>query len=237
MTDLAAAAGPIGALSDDLRRRMYLFIRAARRPVSRDEAAAEVGISRKLAAFHLDKLVELGLLVAQYGRPPGRSATLAGRSAKMYEPSDIELDVSVPQRRYDRAGKMLVEAIDQAGPAESPRDAAVRIAEQHGTCLGERVRQEKGLRPLGAERTLATASKVLEDEGYEPYPAGPDAVALRNCPFHDLASDAPDLVCNMNRSFIEGLVRGLGNESVDALLTPRPGECCVTLSAKQKETR
>nr|WP_221464375.1 hypothetical protein [Actinophytocola algeriensis] len=31
---------------------MYTFIRTASRPVTRDEAAAAVGISRKLAAFH-----------------------------------------------------------------------------------------------------------------------------------------------------------------------------------------
>ena len=58
-------------LADDLRRRMYEFIRRADGPVSRDEAAAAVGISRKLAAFHLDKLVDAGLLEARLrpGRP------------------------------------------------------------------------------------------------------------------------------------------------------------------------
>ena len=35
--------------------------------MSREEAAAHVGISRKLAAFHLDRLVEAGLLVARPG--------------------------------------------------------------------------------------------------------------------------------------------------------------------------
>jgi len=34
-----------GALADDLRRRLYLFIRDRRRPVGRDEAAQAVGIS------------------------------------------------------------------------------------------------------------------------------------------------------------------------------------------------
>ncbi|MEA2475888.1 MAG: hypothetical protein QOC87_87, partial [Actinomycetota bacterium] len=58
----------------------------------------------------------------------------------------------------------------------------------------------------------------------------------RNCPFHDLAETQPDLVCNVNRSFIQGLLRGLGNETLDAHLTPKPGECCVTLSAV-KENR
>jgi predicted ArsR family transcriptional regulator len=64
-TDTSArdpAIRAVAALDDELRRGMYAFIRKARRPVTREEAAASVGISRKLAAFHLDKLVEVGLL-------------------------------------------------------------------------------------------------------------------------------------------------------------------------------
>jgi len=44
-----SAANPairaVAALDDGLRRGMYAFIRRVRRPVTRDEAAAEVGIS------------------------------------------------------------------------------------------------------------------------------------------------------------------------------------------------
>src|ERR671919_1152492 len=109
--DLGLAAGSIGALEDDIRRALYLFARRHGRPVSREEAAAAVGISRKLAAFHLDKLVGRGLLTAHYARPPGRSGPGAGRSAKFYEPADLEIDVSIPERRYDLAGHLLLSAI------------------------------------------------------------------------------------------------------------------------------
>jgi predicted ArsR family transcriptional regulator len=80
--------GAISALDDDLRRSMYLFIRGNGRPASREEVADAVGVSRKLAAFHLDKLVDRGLLVATYARPPGRTGRGAGRSAKYYGLSD-----------------------------------------------------------------------------------------------------------------------------------------------------
>src|ERR687894_219788 len=106
--DLRTVATALGALQDDVRRRMYLFIRAAGRSVSRDEAAREVGISRKLAAFHLDKLVDRGLLEADYARPAGRGGPGAGRPAKVYEPSSLELVASIPERRYDLAGGILV---------------------------------------------------------------------------------------------------------------------------------
>jgi predicted ArsR family transcriptional regulator len=52
-------------------------------PVSREEAAA-VGISRPLAAYHLDKLVDDGLLEARYQRRSDRRGPGAGRPAKHY---------------------------------------------------------------------------------------------------------------------------------------------------------
>ncbi|MEA2461889.1 MAG: hypothetical protein QOH90_2066, partial [Actinomycetota bacterium] len=87
MGDLERGIEAAGALADGLRRRMYLFIRAQGRPVGREEAAGAVGISAKLAAFHLDKLVERGLLTAQYARLAGRTGPGAGRPSKLYEPA------------------------------------------------------------------------------------------------------------------------------------------------------
>ena len=65
----------IAVLADDLRRRMYEFIRRADGPVTRDEAAAAVGISRKLAAFHLDKraLTLACETLERYGFEPARA--------------------------------------------------------------------------------------------------------------------------------------------------------------------
>src|SRR5918995_3572429 len=99
-------AEALGALEDDLRRELYLHVRRAGRPVTRDEAAAATGISRKLAAFHLDKLVDRGLLTSSYARPPGRGGRGAGRTAKYYEPSDRRIDVTIPERRYDQLSEV-----------------------------------------------------------------------------------------------------------------------------------
>ena len=119
---------PLAALDNELRKRIYEFAREQGRPVTRDDVARKVGISRRLAAFHLDTLLEHGLLRAHYARPPGRSGPGAGRSSKMYEPSDIEIDVSIPERRYDLAGQLLVDAVQGSAPGESPHDAVLRVA-------------------------------------------------------------------------------------------------------------
>jgi predicted ArsR family transcriptional regulator len=219
----------VGVLEDELRRQLYRIVRRAGQALSRDDVAGQAGISRRLAAFHLDKLTERGLLRAHYARPPGRSGPGAGRSAKYYEPSDLEVDVSIPQRRYDLAGRLLIRAITSASPHETASAAAARVAREAGADLGGRVRQEKRLRHPGAERALTTAAHVLEEHGFEPYRPGRNRVALRNCPFRELATEAPEVMCRMNQAFVEGLLRGLGNDTVRAARESTPGDCCVTL--------
>jgi predicted ArsR family transcriptional regulator len=229
--ELEKGIAPLAALEDELPRRIYLFIRRAGRPLSREDVAEEVGISRRLAAFHLERLLERGLLKASYARPPGRSGPGAGRSAKYYEPSDLRVEVSLPQRHYDLAGRLLLSALKEQAPGEKPAKAARRTAREKGLEVGDEVRRARSLRPPGPERTLAVARDVLEDLGFEPYADNRNEVTLRNCPFHDLAKEAPDLMCDMNQAFIDGLLRGLGNKSVESVLTCKPGDCCVTLRA------
>ncbi|MEA2506091.1 MAG: hypothetical protein QOH48_709 [Actinomycetota bacterium] len=209
----------IGALRDGPRRRLYLFIREQTHPVSREEAAGAVGISHKLAAFHLDKLVETGLLAASYGHPEGRPPSRAGRSSKLYEPSDLTVEVSVPERRYDLLADALAEAVTSGG-AEA---VACAIAERRGVALGR-------LAPVPQTGSVvAAAVKALSQHGFEPA-TGPGAeIYLRNCPFRDVARGSPALVCQMNLAFVRGVLDGLGGTGVEARLDHGPSRCCVTL--------
>ncbi|MGH2554884.1 MAG: helix-turn-helix domain-containing protein, partial [Actinomycetota bacterium] len=63
----------IAPLGDPVRRRLYIYVVSQSGEVGRDEAAQAVGITRPAAAFHLEKLVESGLLEADYRRLSGRS--------------------------------------------------------------------------------------------------------------------------------------------------------------------
>jgi predicted ArsR family transcriptional regulator len=227
----------VATLNDPLRRRLFEHVRNAGRPVSRDEAAEASGISRNLAAFHLDKLVERGLLVAGYARPPGRSGPGAGRPAKVYEPASVEVDVSIPERHYDVIGKLLVDSVLAQDERQDRVEVATDVAADAGRAIGEEVRSELRMRPPGTERTLATAAEVLRARGYEPYTGEGGEVRLRSCPFHRVARHAPELVCRMNRAFIEGIIRGIGNSSVEAALEPMPGQCCVVLRRPGREAR
>ncbi|MEV7815196.1 helix-turn-helix domain-containing protein [Streptomyces flaveolus] len=221
------AIDSVSVLSEDSRRRMFTFIRRARRAVTRDEAAASVGISRKLAAFHLDKLVDAGLLRARYETPGG--VRKVGRQPKVYEPADAQITVSIPDRRHELLADLLLDAVLTEGADENAAQAAMRTAEHRGRRLGEAARDETRPGRLGPERGLTACERLLDQYGYEPVRDTPTRLRLRNCPFHPLAAKAPELVCGMNQAFLSGYLSGLEVNGVQAVLAPEPGECCVRL--------
>jgi predicted ArsR family transcriptional regulator len=224
----------VAALADDLRQGMYAYVRRARRPVTRDEAAGAVGISRKLAAFHLDKLVDAGLLRAHF--EAGNGVRKVGRAPKLYEPTDSDIRVSIPDRRHELLAELLVDAVLAAGD-EDVRDAVVRVARTRGEQLGASERAERRPGRLGAERALTLAEGVLARHGFEPRRESSTCVRLHNCPFHPLAAGAPELVCGLNHAYLSGILGGLEASGVEAVLVPRPGECCVELRSTRDQAR
>jgi predicted ArsR family transcriptional regulator len=224
----AGAIQAVATLGEDPRRRLYTFARAARRPVSRDEAAEAVGISRKLAAFHLDKLVDAGLL-----RPSGAAGVRrVGRPRKVYEPADAVVQVSIPARRHEVLAEILAQAVVDEGAHGSAKAAASRAAYERGLTAGVDVRERVRPGRIGAERALALTQEVLSQYGFEPDRCEVGCIRLRNCPFHPLAQKMPELVCQLNLAFMQGLIEGLQASKVDAVLAPTAGECCVELRGR-----
>jgi predicted ArsR family transcriptional regulator len=218
---LAALSG----LGDPVRRRLYEFVAQRAEPVGRDEAAAATGIGRPLAAYHLDKLVELGLLTATYPRPPGRRGPGAGRPAKRYARSAGEFVASVPPREYELAAHLLVAAV-AADPDGACREALAAAAGQLG--------RELAPHPATGEQDARDAiESVLRAHGFQPWQDSAGDVRLRNCPFHKLAARHPGLVCGMNLALIQGLAEGLAPGALRPVLDPRPGSCCVTIHTSQ----
>lgn len=225
-------AAALTALQDPVRGRLYAFVRRQSHPVTREQAAVAVGISHKLAAFHLDKLVTVGLLTADTAAPPRRRGP--GRAPKAYTFAPGEWQLSVPPRRYPMLAEILTAAVTEAG--EPARAAAERVAADTGRRLGQRLRADRRLGRLGPERALTVTTEVLEDAGYEPDREA-SAVTLRNCPFAQLAARSPELVCRLNRDLIGGLLDGLGaSPPLHATLLPAPTRCCVQVSATAPAT-
>lgn len=231
-TDEQGHRTPLDALSvltERSRRRMFSFIRSERRAVTREEAAVSMGISRKLAAFHLEKLVEAGLLRARY--EASGDVRKVGRRPKVYECTEALISVSIPERSHELLADLLLDAVLDQGDGESAEAAAVRTARERGVALGGEARVVTRPGRLGSERGLTACAQMLDNHGFEPVRETSDEVRLRNCPFHPLAAKAPGLVCAMNQAFIAGYLEGLEVSRVEAVLEPVSGACCVRLTA------
>lgn len=228
MSDVEAVA----VLADAVRRGLYGFVGRARRPVTREEAAADAGISVKLAAFHLDKLVAAGLLRSGYGEAGARPRV--GRRPKVYERAGTDLRVSIPERRPDVLAEILVDAVADQQPGEDAQVAALRTARTRGEEIGTAVRAGSTAGRLGPERSVTLTRSVLERYGFEPDRPAPTELRLLNCPFHPLAARSPELVCGINHAFMCGLLTGLRTGGVQAVLAPHPDRCCVEVRAEPR---
>jgi predicted ArsR family transcriptional regulator len=211
--DLASLNG-LSHLDDPLRRQLYEYVTESDGPVSREQAAAAASIGRTLAAYHLDKLAEAGLLTISYQRPAGRGGPGAGRPAKLYTRATQEMSVSVPPRDYELLAKLLVASVEQDG------SGAVRAAVNAAAAeAGRRAGGQTGGNVLGALRNC----------GYLPRATDDGRITLRNCPFHTVAQDHRDVVCGLNLRLVQGVITGCGDPHARAELEPHPDRCCVVV--------
>jgi predicted ArsR family transcriptional regulator len=210
----------LGALADPVRRALYRFIADQPGSVSREQAADGIDVPRHTAKFHLDRLVDEGLLVTEFKRLTGRTGPGAGRPAKLYRRSPEEVAVSLPSRRYDLAGDVLADAVERS-LGGTAMDVAIREA---ATDAGTRAAEAAGT-PDPTTSELDRVAGVLAPFGYEPRVDGD--LLLKNCPFDRLATDHTDLVCGMNLAFVDAVADGLGCTAVRPELDPDPRRCCV----------
>lgn len=201
------SAAVLRSLADPTRLAVYELVLRAREPVGRDRVAEELALSRPTAAYHLDKLVEEGLLEVEFKRLSGRSGPGAGRPSKLYVPSEREVAVSVPPRSYLLAARVLLRAVSSGAV---PKSAVLDSARRLGVDLGAD----------GLDAALAAT-------GYEPERDGGE-LRFRNCPFHALLDEDRQATCALNLALVEGMVEGAG-DARRPCLRPEEGYCCVRL--------
>lgn len=225
--ELAAQLARLSGFGEGQRRALYAFVAGQSRAVSRDEAAAAVGISRPLAAYHLDRLADDGLLEVRFERRTGRRGPGAGRPAKLYERSAQPVELNIPARDYAFIADLLAKAVehDSSGAAETTLWQVARETGAGSAAQSPAVELSDQAGGLGKLR------QTLADRGYEPYQDAEGDLRLRNCPFDRLAENHRGLVCTTNLAFITGIAERPGSDQqFRPRLDPRPGECCVAIA-------
>jgi predicted ArsR family transcriptional regulator len=220
----------LAGLGDPIRRALYRHVAERGVPVSRDEAAHAAGISRPLAAYHLDMLVDDGLLEPRYHRRSGRRGPGAGRPAKHYVRADRQLELSLPARDYAALAELLAHAVE-ADPSGAAKAALHRAAAALGAELGTEAASRTG--PDGdPDQVRAAVRQALAARGYEPYDDPDGTIRLRNCPFDRIAAQHRELVCGANHAMLQALTDQVAGDppTVRTVLDPQPGRCCITLT-------
>ncbi len=209
------------ALGDPTRRRVFFMVREADDAVSKDRVAEEVGIDRRLAGFHLDKLVDQGFLTADFKRRTGKSGPGAGRPAKHYRLAADESAVMLPERHYDLLASLLLKAAaDESGA--SRQDILERIGYDFGF--------EVGLTEVAAGRTrpgedgvnaVEQVVRLLSRYGFAAQNEGDGTIRACACPFEELAFDDPERICGLDRSIWKGMLAAFDDGATLSVATTR----------------
>lgn len=201
------------ALGDPTRRRVFFAVRTAGDAQTKDDVAHALGIGRRLAGFHLDKLLREGFLAADFRRRNGRDGPGAGRPAKHYRLSAAEVAVTLPERHYELlAGLLLRAAQDPRGG--SPQDALERVGYEFGHELG-RAEVATGRDDIGAAgaEAVGQVARLLSGLGFQARADGEATLRACACPFEELAFDDPGRICGLDRAIWRGLLAAFAPEA------------------------
>lgn len=201
------------------RRSLILRTLAEREALSAEQVAEIAGIHVNTARFHLKRLVEDGLATESAlqtgtrGRPQTYYRARLQRTGK---------------RSYLMLAEMLSDVAATAGAApvaEVGRSWGLRLAAEVAAAVPER----------DGERVAAQVEAVMDSIGFDPQVTVRGSkrdpkvdVELRHCPFLEVASRHPRLVCGMHQNLLQGVLDGLGSglrvHQLEAFVTP---DTCV----------
>ncbi len=201
-------------LGDERRRAIYLHVLRHHGPVTVNEVARRFDIHRNAAKFHLDKLLDAGLLRSEFKRVNGRRGPGAGRPSKLYTCSDVEVSFSIPERHYDLLAHLLLQALTSGEGLEA-------VGRRFGRETALTVKAELG---LGPDDAVVCLEGVLERLGFHPSIQrcvdGTVQVSTSNCPFGRVAMEAPEgEVCQLDRAIVQGVLDAFGSGDVEMLKT------------------
>jgi predicted ArsR family transcriptional regulator len=217
------------ALGDPTRRKVFFAVRAAAREQTKDEVALAVGIDRRLAGFHLDKLVEHGFLEADLRRVAGRGGPGAGRPPKRYRLAESDILVALPERHYELLASLLLRATLEGG-AGSPQEILERVGYEFGFEVGlAEVAAGRAGPGASVAEALTLVVRLLSRYGFAARAQGEATLRACACPFEELAFDDPDRICGLDRAIWSGMLAAFAPDATLKVATTRAhgDEACV----------
>jgi predicted ArsR family transcriptional regulator len=221
-------SGPSGETIDTPRHRalgsasrvaILRLVRASDSGLTAGDVAAQTGLHFSTVRAHLDRLVEADLLLK--ARAGGG---VPGRPAWRYRAVATPDPAPAPYRALTAA---LLDHLAAHG--------GVPGALQAGEAWGRRLAATVPPATDPAEAAVA----VLRDLGFGPRRVGGDEfeVHLHTCPFLELVSRHPDVMCALHAGMIRGVLRAAGGAGAQATLEPfaAPTACVARLRVPTRD--
>lgn len=195
-----------GALGDPTRYGIYRsIVEAAGEPLTVAQVAEGFSLHPNVARMHLQKLVDVGLVVTDTRRSKG-----GGRPARIYTLSDRVASLQFPPRDYQMLATLALKVV---GSLTGDDPAALdQIGGELGREEGRRALKRDGLDPAHHDLSTLLDSLTRTAEGLGLYPRierhtdGSVAFEIRNCVFRELSAAHPELVCRLHTAMLQGLV-------------------------------
>lgn len=202
------------------------------------ELGSRAGLHLTTVRFHLERLVEGGLLTSHSARSRG-----VGRPSKRYV---IAREGLLEPRRHEafvRLAELLTAAFTaraEDGSPLTPEQAGETWAHEHSAqLLGGRPPAGPATSPDAWLATVGRMVDVLRDWGYTPdlRTSAADRTADLDdigCPFVDLARRRPEVVCGVHRGLMRGILEVLGETDSELELTPfaTPTRCTAHVTTR-----
>ena len=185
------------------------------------ELGGLLGLHVTTVRFHLDRLIEGGLVTSHFARDER-----AGRPRKLYVASPGSLAES--SDTYRMLAELLAECFptDGSGPPITPEEAGRRWAEHHSEVFNPDHLDGVPARTPGTWLAkVGDMIDLLTVWGYTPSVRTRDRgrtaeIELHHCPLLPLAQSNPAVVCGIHRGLIRGSMDALGEHDTEVSLVP-----------------
>ena len=222
-----SVTNPAPAALGASRSRVLAILQDAGGALGVAEVATRMGLHPNTARFHLDGLVEAGLVErsTETRDEPGRP-----RALYTARPDAARAG----QRSYRLLAEILTSyiAAHEAKPAKAARDAGYTW----GRYLAERPPPYRRTDAATANRQLM---RMLGDVGFDPEPAGgrKQQILLHHCPFREAAAENREVVCSVHLGLMQGLLAELDSPLSAERLDPfvEPSLCVAHLATRDTQ--
>ncbi|HEX9970279.1 MAG TPA: helix-turn-helix domain-containing protein, partial [Acidimicrobiales bacterium] len=181
------------ALGDNTRYAIYLELARSTTALSTADIAERLGLHPNTVRPHLERMREASLLDVEVdsrgsvGRPQHRYSLASDAPSLGLEPPTFPL----------LAGLLA----NVAAALNPPSEVVAEAGRDHG--------RHAGAQRAAAPTCVAAVTDELAELGFDPA-AGHDGrtttIAFTRCPYRELAEAFPELVCNLHRGIVEGMV-------------------------------